>query len=307
MRINSLEQIQKYVNVANTFTYSQLNAHEQIAFTSHINQYFTTEFCDEILGSESEAQPLIDAKKFVEGTLIYFAMWQWTQTGEVIIGDLGILRNENENAKAAYSGQIKKMEAAFHENGLVYISELIKVIEFNPESFEGFENQPAFEERNQLIIKKTLDFHKRQYLARPFLLFPILVQCQIDTIQTYLLSELTAEIIQQFINGISEDDPNKDAKEFALNQTKNAIVNFTLKLAFERNLVKLTPQGIVENRADKDTDQQIYEAGKDTKIDQQILRYEQWGQNYISKASSILIDAGVLPQPIKTTMKTFIA
>ena len=187
MRINSLEQIQKYVNVANTFTYSQLNAHEQIAFTSHINQYFTTEFCDEILGSESEAQPIVDAKKFVEGTLIYFAMWQWTQTGEVIIGDLGILRNENENAKAAYSGQIKKMEAAFHENGLVYISELIKVIEFNPESFEGFENQPAFEERNQLIIKKTLDFHKRQYLARPFLLFPMLVQSQIDTIQTYLL------------------------------------------------------------------------------------------------------------------------
>ena len=140
MIITSTSQIQKYVNVANSFTASRLNAHENTALANFINRYFSTDFCESILAS-TETDPSIEkAKSYVEGAVISFAMYQWTQTGELTIGDLGMLRTENEQTKAAYSGQVKKAESAYIESGQIYISELIRVIESAPANFPNYEN-----------------------------------------------------------------------------------------------------------------------------------------------------------------------
>jgi len=307
MIITSTSQIQKYVNVANSFTASRLNAHENTALANFINRYFSTDFCESILAS-TETDPSIEkAKSYVEGAVISFAMYQWTQTGELTIGDLGMLRTENEQTKAAYSGQVKKAESAYIESGQIYISELIRVIESAPANFPNYENEQAFIFRAQLIIKNTLDFNSRQFMARPYLLFPLLANPQQSAIDFYLRPILTNEITDQFINGIPEDDANKVAKEIALNFTKNALVNFSVANAFKNSLVKLTPNGLVEFTADKDTDQQIYEPGNSDKIHKQIENYESLGYSYLSKAQNHLIITGVLAAPPNTPSKIFIA
>lgn len=305
MRINTLEQVKQYVNVANTFTHSNLNAHELIAFSAHINRYFDTSFCDSILDSESTDAGMIEAQKYTEGALVYFSMYQWAQTGELLIGDLGIMRTENNESKTAYSGQIKKMESSFLENGFVFLSELIRTIERFPELFEDYENQPAFLNRSQLIIKNTLDFQARQFMIRPFLLFPSLVPAQIDAIDSFLRAQLTNAIVDEFISGIT-DDEDKNAKEIALNFTKNALVNYTMALAFKQNLVKLTPIGVMMYSSDKDTDQQLYNPSDADKTHVQIENYLIWGNNYLSKAVNHLIINNILPAPEVVAAKTFI-
>lgn len=304
--ITTLAQVQKYVNVANNFTASRLNAHENTAFANFINRYFTTDFCEAILESTSTEQAIVKAKSFIEGAVVYFAMYQWTQTGEVTIGDLGILRTENENSKAAYSGQVKKAEASYIESGEIYISELIRTIESAPSEFTDYALQPAFLLRDSLIIKKTTEFNQLQHLVRPYLLFPVLAQQQVEAIDFTLRAALTDEIVDEFI-GTIPDDGEKAAKVIALKFTKNALVNFTVANAFKKNLVKLTPQGLIENTADKDTDQQIYVPGNADKIHQQISNYESLGNSYLSKAVNHLIINDILPAPVVTAAKTFIA
>ena len=304
--ITTLAQVQRYVNVANNFTASRLNAHENTAFANFINRYFTSDFCEAILESTSTEQAIVKAKSFIEGAVVYFAMYQWTQTGEVTIGDLGILRTENENSKAAYSGQVKKAEASYIESGEIYISELIRTIESAPSEFDDYELQPAFLLRDSLIIKTTTEFNQLQHLVRPYLLFPILAQQQVEAIDFTLRAALTDEIVDEFI-GTIPDDSEKAAKVIALKFTKNALVNFTVANAFKKNLVKLTPQGLIENTADKDTDQQIYVPGNVDKIHQQISNYESIGNSYLSKAVNQLIINNILPAPVVTAAKTFIA
>ena len=304
--ITTLAQVQKYVNVANNFTASRLNSHENTAFANFINRYFTTDFCEAILESTSTEQAIVKAKSFIEGAVVYFAMYQWTQTGEVTIGDLGILRTENENSKAAYSGQVKKAEASYIESGEIYISELIRTIERTPSEFDDYALQPAFLLRDSLIIKTTTEFNQLQHLVRPYLLFPVLAQQQVEAIDFTLRAALTDEIVDEFI-GTIPDDGEKAAKVIALKFTKNALVNFTVANAFKKNLVKLTPQGLIENTADKDTDQQIYVSGNADKIHQQISNYESLGNSYLSKAVNHLIINDILPAPVVTAAKTFIA
>ena len=306
MIIQNLAQVQKYVNVSNAFTASRLNAHESIAFANFINKYFSTEFCELILASTSTNEAIVKAKSFIEGAVVYFSMFQWAQTGEVIIGDLGILREENENSKAAYSGQVKKVEASYIESGEIYISELIRTIESDAAQFEDYELQNAFLLRDSLIIKTTLDFNIRQHMARPYLLFPLLAQQQEEAIDFNLRAILTDEIVDEFI-GTIPDDADKPAKEIALKFTKNALVNFTVANAFRKSLVKLTPQGLVEYSADKDTDQQIYAPGNADKIHQQISNFESMGNSYLSKAQNHLIINNILPAPELVASKTFIA
>ena len=307
MIINSITQVQKYVNVSNSFTVSRLNAHESTAFANFINKYFSTSFCNSILANPATDPEIVAAKENIEGSVICFAMFQWTQTGELNIGDLGMLRTENEQAKAAYSGQVKKAEAAYIESGEMYISELIRIIENNPDLFPNYEAEQVFVFRKTLIIKSTLDFNQRQYMARPYLIFPILAFAQQAAIYFNLRPILTDEIVDQFINGIPEDDENKAIKEIALNFTKNALVNFSAANAFKNSLVKLTPNGLVEYSADKDTDQQIYDPANADKIHKQIENYESLGNSYLSKALNHLIINNVLPAPVNTPSKTFIA
>ena len=306
MIIQNLGQVQKYVNVSNAFTATRLNAHEAIAFANFINKYFSTEFCELILASTSTNEAIVKAKNFIEGAVVYFSMFQWAQTGEVVIGDLGILREENENSKAAYSGQVKKVEASYIESGEIYISELIRTIESDAAQFEDYELQNAFLLRDSLIIKTTLDFNIRQHMARPYLLFPLLAQQQEEAIDFNLRAILTDAIVDEFI-GTIPDDANKPAKEIALKFTKNALVNFTVANAFRKSLVKLTPQGLVEYSADKDTDQQIYAPGNADKIHQQISNFESMGNSYLSKAQNHLIINDILPAPEVVASKTFIA
>jgi hypothetical protein len=306
MIIQNLAQVQKYVNVSNAFTATRLNAHEAIAFANFINKYFSTEFCELILASTSTNDAIVKAKNFIEGAVVYFSMFQWAQTGEVVIGDLGILREENENSKAAYSGQVKKVEASYIESGEIYISELIRTIESDAAQFEDYELQNAFLLRDSLIIKTTLDFNIRQHMARPYLLFPLLSQQQEEAIDFNLRAILTDEIVDEFI-GTIPDDADKPAKEIALKFTKNALVNFTVANAFRKSLVKLTPQGLVEYSADKDTDQQIYAPGNADKIHQQISNFESMGNSYLSKAQNHLIINDILPAPEVVVSKTFIA
>jgi hypothetical protein len=117
---------------------------------------------------------------------------------------------------------------------------------------------------------------------------------------------LTDAIVDEFI-GTIPDDANKPAKEIALKFTKNALVNFTVANAFRKSLVKLTPQGLVEYSADKDTDQQIYAPGNADKIHQQISNFESMGNSYLSKAQNHLIINDILPAPEVVASKTFIA
>lgn len=306
MIITSLSQVQSYVNVTASFSVSKLNAHEATAFANFINKYFSTKFCETILEATETTPEITSAKFNIIGAVVCFSMLEWSKTGELIIGDLGILRTENENSKAAYSGQIKKLEASYREKGEIYISELIRVITGTPASFTGYDLQYAFLNQSELIIKSAIEFHQISRMARPYLLFPTLSPCQIIAIDQYLVMSLTQAIVFEFINGIPDDEA-KATKESALRLTKFALANFTIATAFGQSLVLLTPNGLVESTSTKDTDQENYIPGNADKIHKQISNYISTGNLYLGKAENLLITAGIIPAPDSTPSKTFIA
>lgn len=307
MRIQSLEQVQAFVNVDNTFSHEVLGAHELIALSDFINNYFSTPFIDSILNSTSEETVMDEAQTAVYGALISFSVYKWSFQGEVKVGDLGILRTENQEAKTAYSGQVKNFRDSLMENGNIYIAALIQLIEKNQELFTDFDKELAFINRSQLIIKSTLDFNQRIAMVQPYLLFPKLTDCQLYAVEFEIRKILTDAITDNFIEGIADDDENKAIKEKALSYTKNAIAAFTIKEAFKRNLVRQTTAGIVLLSSDKDTDQQIYSAADTDRIHKQIGNFETIANTWISRAEAYLIENNILAAPEVATPKTFIA
>ena len=309
-RITSTAEIQNYVKVANTFSVHSANAYEEVAFSNHIEKYFDQDFIDNILSLDSdsgESDIMEIAQKICMGMLVNFAVLEWSKNGEVQISDLGILRTENSELKSAYANQIKKLAESLLTNGNAYIARLIKLIENNPDEFEGYENQPCFINRNLLIIKTAMNFHQYQRLQNPHLLFPVLTGPQKKAIDFDLSANFPASLIIEFIEGIPSDDPKRGDKMAALEMVKRGLALLTIYYGMKENLVYVSANGVFQLEGVQETDQTPYKPPRDDNFNASANFYKTNGEQYFGKAIDLLISAEIMPAPAIYKPKNFIA
>lgn len=309
-RITSTSVIQNYVKVANTFSVHSVNAYEEVAFSNHIEKYFDQFFIDNILSLDvdsGESDIMEIAQKICMGMLVNFAMLEWSNNGEVQISDLGILRTENSESRTAYSNQIKKLAESLLTNGNAYIARLIKLIETNSDEFEDFENQPCFINRNLLVIKTALNFHQYQRLQNPHLLFPVLIGSQKKAIDFELTANFPSSLINEFINGVSNEDPKKAEKLAALEFVKRGLSLLTIYYGMKENLVYVSANGVYQLEGVEETDQTPYKPARDDNFHASANFYKTNGEQYFGKAIDLLISSEVMPAPVIYKPKNFIA
>lgn len=309
-RIPNTATIQNYVKVANTFSVNSANAYEEVAFSNHIEKYFDQEFIDNILALDSdsgESNEIEMAQQICMGMLVNFSMLEWSKNGEVQISDLGILRTENGDAKTAYSNQIKKLAESLLTNGNAYIARLIRLIEKFPDEFEDHENQPCFVDRNLLIIKNALNFNKYQRLQNPHLLFPVLTGPQKKAIDFDLIQNFPTALIDEFVNGIPDEDPKRTEKLNALEFVKRGLALLTIFYAMKEGLVNVSANGVFQIEGVEETDQTPFKPAKDDNFNASANFYKTNGEQYFGRAIDLLITAEVIPAPVLYKPKNFIA
>jgi hypothetical protein len=305
MKITSTVQLQKYSNVVNEFTFSKVHPFESVSITKYLNKYFTDALLDIIFGYDGEATGSIKLKAYeaLMQAHVSFTMLEYSSEGELTISDLGFIRSENENAKTAYAQQMKKYVEAQEENGYLFIGKLIELILSEPASFTGYLTSPVFVNNAKLFIKSALEFNMIQRLYRMHTTFyeisPAIVEVQdlqiIPAIGATLFTELLANA-----NGMHAD------KVIARGYIITAIVNLTMAVALKKNLVKLTPNGVMVIGHDYQTSKQIESSPIPEYTATTYTSFNDTGIRYLERAKKQLISAGFITETT-TEAKRFIA
>lgn len=305
MQITSTTQLQKYSNVVNDFTFTRVHPFEAISVTKYLNKYFNDSLLDLIFGFGSEAAGSVKLKAYeaLMQAHVSFTMLEYSNEGELTISDLGYIRAENENGKTAYAQQMKKYVEAQEENGYLFIGKLIELILSEPASFTNYAQSPIFANINKLFIKSAVEFNNIQRLYRMYTTFhelsPVIFDVQDLQIEPSIGATLFTELLTN-ATGMHAD------KVIARGYIITAIVNLTMAAAMKKNLVKLTPNGVMVIGHDYQTSKQIESSPIPEYTGTTYSTFNDTGMRYLERARKQLISAEFITETT-TEAKRFIA
>lgn len=305
MKITSTPHLQEYANVVNDFTYTKLAPFESISITKYLNKYFNDTFLELVFGFEAEADGTV--KKNAYNALMHahvsFTMLEYSNEGELTISDLGFIRTENENAKTAYAQQMKKYVEAQEENGYLFIGKLIELILSATSDFTGYAANPIFQFNSQLFVQNATNFNMIQRLYRMHTTFYELTPVMIEVQDLQILPTIGATLYNEILaNAVGMHADKVIARAYLI----TAIVNLTMAAALKKNLVKLTPNGVMVIGHDYQTSKQIESSPIPEYTGTTYTAFDETGKRYLERARKQLITAGFITETT-TQAKRFIA
>lgn len=299
MIINSIDVFREYLDIENNLSLDRLNPAQNITRPKWINPWFSDSLVTQLVAFESEAAGSSKRMGYDYFMTAYtnFCMVEYIPSGELRIGDAGILRTETDTAKTAYSGQIDRLMTQHENNGWMAMEALINLMYDLPAIFTEWANSPGYANSDLLMIKKPSDFNQIVRLHRSFATFNYLIPTMEDVQEFYLNSWIDSTLLTELL---MEPNPSPQLKQLR-GYLNRAIANLTVAKALKDNLVSISSDGvhIIERNSDESTIQ-AKEADSD-KLSTAIKHRTNTGELYINRAKKYMISNestfGTQPEP----------
>lgn len=292
-RIDTLDKIQQFSTVANTFSIEKLIPFEYVSTTKYLERWFSSDLMDQIFNYDTEAETSIEGRayKALMAAHVCFSMLEFSKEGEIVIGDLGFTRNENENSKSAYAAQMKMYREQQEDLGFMHIGKLIEILDEDTVTFAEWLTSPGYTNRSLLLVRTAKEFNAIQRLYRmntTFIeLIPNMIEVQDLEMRNFIGSTLLDEIIA--------NDPGMNAdKQIARGYLVTALVNLTMGLSLRKGLVKLTPTGVMLFGHDYNTSSQNESAAMPDHTSGTYHSYLETGKRYLNNARAHLVTANII-------------
>lgn len=294
-QISTLEILKKYARVSNDFTVEELVPFESTAYIAYLNNFFQKPLQDAIFAfsTEEEGSEKDLMYKSLMAALVNFTMYEYSNHGEVLVSDQGIMRAESESAKTAYSGQIKKYQFALQDLAYMHIGTVIDLLEktSDPALTALWIVSPAYNNRTDLMVRSAVQFHSIQRLYRHQTTFIELIPTIRTSQQLYLAPGIGETLLAELI----ANDPNMDAnKKIARTHLITALVNITMAEALKIGMVKLSTAGAFTIGQDKDTSFQLEEKGIPDHVSITYNQYMDIGLRFVDLAKKQLASSGFI-------------
>jgi hypothetical protein len=168
MIITSIDQVQEHVQIAQNVQYTSLAPYMTIAQTNFSNEWLGAEFTQIIddfaqftLGESPTDQQILDAKlvKLTRAVLSNFAVLAAVPFFEVMFSESGITRNENEQSKTAFAGQVRRLENGLLTNGFNAMEELFLFLDANTVNYPYWADAPGYVEWNKYFFRSAREMN----------------------------------------------------------------------------------------------------------------------------------------------------
>lgn len=282
MFLESIEEIQQVVRITNRLNnYEFIQSKKDAIIHEYLLQYFTPEFIESIEGMKySDDSVEKSLFNFMNKAIIKLAVLKSIPELEISISDIGITRQESDNDKTAYSGQIARFETSLEDDSFVMIDSLIGLCYSS--DIELFEDCPIYKMNDGLVFKSATEFSQRIRLYRRFITFyqlhPILLFVQ----NNFINSRFPTAVFDLIMTGTSSEQ--KRAKEFLL----FGVAYHTMAEALLQGLVQFTAEGVKFIGTDNtQTHSQQLPASSD-QISAQLKRYQSMAKQQLEMVSFII-------------------
>jgi hypothetical protein len=254
MIITSIDQVQEHVQVAQNVHYTSLAPYIAIAQTNFSNEWLGAEFTQIIddlaqfsLGANPTDQQILDAKlvKLTRAVLSNFAVLAAVPFFEVMFSESGITRNETEQSKTAFRGQVKRLEDGLLVNGFNAMEELFLFLDANTVNYPFWADAPGYVQWNKYFFRSAREMNTFYPLKYGRVTFQKLTTHMQHIEDFFLESELGVNqtiALKVLARSTEELEPIEDK---VVHNLKRCIVHLALAKAVIEGYIDITPNGAV--------------------------------------------------------------
>lgn len=244
--INTIAQVKEYVNVSHGLSIETLrpalNEVEMQELTFYLGKDLLNEVIAQVNSNPLTITPRIEKiYKYVMAAAVGVAIFKAGPEIEVLVNDNGILRQETNNEKTAFGGQVKRFRDTAGSRGYKAIDAFLAILEKDSQDYPEWQEAAYYELRDGLMIRSALEFEAAgESIKNSALTFqtlrPILKEIQERRIKDALPESLYQSLL---------DDPsNADNAVLLKNYIRPALAKLTIEQALTDLPVELDHESV---------------------------------------------------------------
>lgn len=251
--ITTIEEIQQYAQVSNALSISRIEPALNETETDILEHYLGSDLFAELVaqyaaltGEPSQAMtPRIAALyPHAQRALACLAVYNAADELEVQISDNGILRQETQNEKTAFGGQVSRYKNKIGERGWSAIDKLLQILEDYEQDYPEWTASAYYEEKRVLFFRTAAEFSQFENIRRSPLTFRAMFTFLRDLQEHTIARALPAELYQALL-----DEPHTPENMTLLNlYIKPALAKMCMHMALQMLPVEADHEGVSINQ-----------------------------------------------------------
>jgi hypothetical protein len=203
--IYKIEEVQEYIRVGNGLSIEALRPSINEVMMHEMTYYLGEELLDK-LGDHHCGEANKKILSQVRAAVACLAVYKASPEIEVLMSDNGILRQESNNEKAAYGGQVVRFRELAANRGYAAIDSFLAILEKNEEEYPEWVNSEYYSLKNGMMIRSVKEFEQAgESINGSCLTYrslrPIMLAVQDQQIRSVLPDTMYQEIIEQLDAG----------------------------------------------------------------------------------------------------------
>jgi len=217
------------------------------AAESYILPWIGAELWEELVAAvdANSLTPAQDALlPYVQRSLAHFTMYEYIATGEILVSDAGVFRQENEERKTAYKSQVNNYRKYMLVTGYAALESMLKYLQANASDFPNWTSNPASKRNREAFINYASDFQLVYSININRYVMETLRGLMLDLEQFAILPLLGDEFFTELKTAIDADTVTA-AQQQVITLVQSAVAHFTVEEGLRRNIVQNTGIAIV--------------------------------------------------------------
>jgi hypothetical protein len=250
--ITSISEIQEYIRVGNGLDIKTLgpalNEVESIDLMYYLGDDLLKEVSNQkLLGVYTDRIGKIAKHVFAAHACL--AVWKAGPEIEVIVSENGILRNESNNEKTAFGGQVARFRDVAANRGYKAVDAFIKVMESDLESYPEWQDSDYYRQKDGLLIRSVAEFEKAgESLNGSALTFQALLPILRDIQEQRIRATMPDLLYHELVFDLEHEITGEDNKYLLDNYIRPALVKLTIQEALTTLPIEVTHSGVNVNQ-----------------------------------------------------------
>lgn len=250
--ITTIAEVQDYIRVGNGLDIKTLLPALNEVEMQELTFYLGADLLAEIIAEKNTASytpRIAKIAPYVIAAHACLAVWKAGPEIEVLVNDNGILRQETNNEKSAFGGQVKRFRDVAADRGFKAVDQFLMILERYTQDYPEWLESQYYEQKRGLFIRSAFEFESAgESINGSSLTFrsllPLIKDIQEQTIKGVLPEAFYTELLTE----LDEDTLSEDNKIILANYLAPAIAKLTIEEALTTLPVEVSHSGVNVNQ-----------------------------------------------------------
>jgi hypothetical protein len=290
--ITTIAEVQDYIRVGNGLDIKTLLPALNEVEMQDLTFYLGKDLLDLIIADRQSETPTERISKLTPYALAAHAclsVWKAGPEIEVLVNDNGILRQETNNEKSAFGGQVKRFRDVAADRGFKAVDQLLLILESDQETYPEWEESRYYLQKKGLFIRSASEFEASgESINGSSLTFQSLRPIIRDIQEQMIKAVLPEEYYNQLLTELDSDNLSEDNKIIMNNYLAPAIAKLTIEEALTTLPVEVSHSGVNVNQLEMAGDARTSKLADISLIEKKAWGLRGRGQFYLSNMKEYL-------------------